>query len=45
MIKGLGIDIVKTERIREVYARFGRKFARRILAEDDARGQVIGATG
>ena len=32
MIKGLGIDIVKTERIREVHARFGRKFARRILA-------------
>lgn len=35
MIKGLGIDIVKTARIREVYARFGRKFARRILAEDE----------
>lgn len=35
MIKGLGIDIVKTERIREVYARYGRKFARRILAEGE----------
>ncbi len=32
MIRGLGIDIVKTERVREVYARYGRKFARRILA-------------
>lgn len=32
MIKGLGIDLVKIERVREVYARFGRKFARRILA-------------
>ncbi len=32
MILGLGIDIVKTERVRDVYARYGRKFARRILA-------------
>ncbi len=32
MIRGLGIDIVKTERVREVYTRYGRKFARRILA-------------
>ncbi len=32
MIRGLGIDIVKTERIREVYVRYGRKFARRILS-------------
>ncbi len=31
MIRGLGIDIVKTERVREVYVRYGRKFARRIL--------------
>lgn len=35
MIKGLGIDIVKTERVREVYARYGRKFARRILADGE----------
>ncbi|MGE3774493.1 MAG: holo-ACP synthase [Gammaproteobacteria bacterium] len=35
MIRGLGIDLVKTERVREVYARFGRKFARRILAEGE----------
>lgn len=35
MIRGLGIDIVKTERIREVYGRYGRKFARRILAEEE----------
>jgi len=35
VIRGLGIDIVKTERVREVYARFGRKFARRILAEGE----------
>jgi len=32
VIRGLGIDIVKTERIREVYVRYGRKFARRILS-------------
>ncbi len=32
MITGLGIDICKTSRIREVYERFGLKFARRILA-------------
>jgi holo-[acyl-carrier protein] synthase len=31
VIRGLGIDIVRTERVREVYARYGRKFARRIL--------------
>jgi holo-[acyl-carrier protein] synthase len=35
VIRGLGIDIVKTERVREVYARYGRKFARRILAEGE----------
>ena len=35
MIMGLGIDIVKTERIRDVHARFGRKFARRILAAEE----------
>ncbi len=35
VIRGLGIDIVKTERVREIYARFGRKFARRILAEGE----------
>ena len=32
MITGLGIDIVKTQRIRNVYERFGDKFARRVLA-------------
>jgi holo-[acyl-carrier protein] synthase len=35
MIAGLGIDIVKTDRIRAVYERFGLKFARRILAEGE----------
>jgi holo-[acyl-carrier protein] synthase len=35
MISGLGIDIVKTDRIRAVYERFGLKFARRILAEGE----------
>jgi len=35
VIKGIGIDIVKSERVRDVYARFGRKFARRILADDE----------
>jgi holo-[acyl-carrier protein] synthase len=35
MIAGLGIDIVKTDRIRAIYARFGLKFARRILAEGE----------
>ncbi|MSQ68245.1 MAG: holo-ACP synthase [Gammaproteobacteria bacterium] len=32
MIAGLGIDIVKTGRIRALYERYGEKFARRILA-------------
>ncbi len=32
MITGLGLDIVKTQRIRNVYERFGDKFARRVLA-------------
>ncbi|MBU6191404.1 MAG: holo-ACP synthase, partial [Betaproteobacteria bacterium] len=35
MIAGLGIDIVQTSRIREVFARYGLKFARRILAEGE----------
>ncbi len=35
MIAGLGIDIVKTDRIRAVYERFGLKFARRILSEGE----------
>ncbi len=37
MISGLGIDIVKTERVRAVYERFGLKFARRILADAELR--------
>ena len=41
MISGLGIDIVKTDRIRAVYERFGLKFARRILAE----GEMIRLAG
>jgi len=38
VIRGLGIDIVKTERVREVYVRYGRKFARRILAAGELEG-------
>lgn len=35
MLIGLGIDLVKTERIGAVYQKYGRKFARRILAPDE----------
>ncbi len=35
MITGLGIDIVQVERVATVYRRFGRKFARRVLAVDE----------
>lgn len=35
MIIGTGIDIVEIARIRNAWARFGRRFARRIVGEAD----------
>lgn len=44
MIVGMGIDIVRAPRIERIHARFGSRFARRILTHDEftewqARGQ------
>lgn len=33
MISGLGIDIVQVGRVARIHAQYGRKFARRVLAE------------
>jgi holo-[acyl-carrier protein] synthase len=35
MIVGMGIDVVETDRIARVYARFGQRFAARILTEQE----------
>ncbi len=35
MIVGTGIDIVEVERIKELYERYGEKFLRRFLREDE----------
>ncbi len=35
MISGIGVDIVETARIEQVLGRFGERFARRILTEDE----------
>lgn len=37
MIHGVGIDLVRTARIEAVLARFGERFARRILTEAEYR--------
>jgi holo-[acyl-carrier protein] synthase len=35
MTRGLGIDLVNIERVAKAYARFGERFARRILTEEE----------
>jgi holo-[acyl-carrier protein] synthase len=35
MIYGIGIDIVKTERVREVVERWGEKFLERVFTKDE----------
>jgi holo-[acyl-carrier protein] synthase len=35
MIYGVGTDIVRVERVRCAYARFGERFARRILSDEE----------
>jgi holo-[acyl-carrier protein] synthase len=37
MISGIGIDIVQVDRVASVYAHYGHKFARRVLATDELR--------
>ena len=43
MVKGIGVDIVKLERIEAVYERFGERFARKILSEEELAGTSITA--
>lgn len=38
MITGIGIDIVRVERIADVLTRYGAKFARRVLAPGELTG-------
>ena len=35
MIVGIGVDIAETARVRELAAKFGERFARRILTDDE----------
>ncbi|MDH3762224.1 MAG: holo-ACP synthase [Gammaproteobacteria bacterium] len=37
MIAGIGVDIVETARVQRLAAKFGERFARRILTEDELR--------
>jgi len=43
MISGIGIDIVQVDRVAAVHARYGRKFARRVLAPDELTGFELSA--
>ena len=35
MVKGIGIDIVEVKRIRDIFDRYGERFARRILTQGE----------
>lgn len=35
MIAGIGVDIAETARFEQLFARFGERFARRLLTEDE----------
>ena len=37
MIVGLGVDLADLDRIRNIYARFGRRFAEKILSPEELR--------
>ena len=44
MVRGIGVDIVKLERIEAAYERFGERFARKVLSADELATSAITAS-
>ena len=40
MVQGIGVDIVKLERIEAVHRRFGDRFARKVLSAEELSGRT-----
>ena len=41
MVQGIGVDIVKLERIEAVHRRFGDRFARKVLSAEELSGGPV----
>ena len=44
LVRGIGVDIVKLERIEAAYERFGERFARKVLSADELATSAITAS-
>ena len=44
LVRGIGVDIVKLERVEAAYERFGERFARRVLSADELATSAITAS-
>ena len=44
LVRGIGVDIVKLERIEAAYERFGERFARKVLSADELAASAITAS-
>ena len=43
LVRGIGVDIVKLERVEAAYERFGERFARKVLSPDELATSVMTA--
>jgi holo-[acyl-carrier protein] synthase len=43
LVRGIGVDIVKLERVEAAYERFGERFARKVLSPDELATSAITA--
>ena len=44
LVRGIGVDIVKLERVEAAYERFGERFARKVLSADELATSAITAS-
>jgi len=44
LVRGIGVDIVKLERVEAAYERFGERFARKVLSPDELATNAITAS-
>ena len=44
LVRGIGVDIVKLERIEAVYRRFGERFAEKVLSEEERSAEPVTAS-
>lgn len=44
LVRGIGVDIVKLERVEAAYERFGERFARKVLSADELATSTITAS-